>query len=59
MMKMMRKKQSTPTKEERENQRLRDAFQHVLAQGMADAVDDAILELLQPRFGEGFYDYDN
>ena len=33
------------------------AFREAHAKGLADAVDDLILEALVPQFGEGIYDY--
>ncbi len=45
--------------QDRENQSIREAFQRIVAKGLADAVDDKILEILMPQFGEGIYDYDD
>ena len=34
------------------------AFRKAHAKGLADRVDDAVMDALLPKFGEGIYDYD-
>jgi hypothetical protein len=46
---------STPTKEDRENEAFRRAFQQHAAGHISGAIDEAILELLEPKFGDGFW----